>query len=159
MDPRVTPSIEDRIAFDDLYSSYLWALDTKDVEFYVAAFWDDAVLHETQVDGTVLKFEGREAIDQFTRDMFALPEWVGHQHRETTRLYVPEGDSAQERWFAQSYWFTTHRDDPTNSVEILSTGYYRDIVEKRDGEWRFASRWIERWRSDARHPYRHDGIA
>src|SRR3546814_14816788 len=47
------PDAADRFAIDDLYVDYLWALDTQDLERYLGAFWDDAVLAETQLDGSL----------------------------------------------------------------------------------------------------------
>ena len=38
------PGIEDRVAIQDLIANYCWALDTGDVESFVACFTPDAVL-------------------------------------------------------------------------------------------------------------------
>ena len=148
---RPAPALEDRLLLDDLYSEYLWALDTGDVEIYIGTFWDDAVLKEDQLDGSTEVFETAEVIREYTAAHF--DDWTGHQHRETTRLYLP-AEGRADRWRAQSYWFASHRDAPTNHVEFTSTGYYRDVVEKRDGQWRFLERHIARWPGALPHPYR-----
>ena len=40
------PGIEDRVAIQDLIAKYCWALDTGDVESFVACFTPDAVIVE-----------------------------------------------------------------------------------------------------------------
>ena len=40
------PGIEDRVAIQDLIAKYCWALDTGDVESFVACFTADAVIVE-----------------------------------------------------------------------------------------------------------------
>ncbi len=139
----ISPSLEVRAAIDDLYNAYLWALDTQDIDLYIGVFWDDAELRETQLDGTVETWVGAPAIRDFTAGHFT--GYGGHQHRETTRRYLPAGDG---RWELRSYWFASHRDADTNHVEFFSTGLSRDVVEERDGEWRFAVRGISRWPGD-----------
>jgi len=140
-----SPSPDDRAAIDDLYNAYLWALDTQDIELYVGTFWDDAVLKETQLDGTVEVWHGAEAIRSFTAGHFG--GYGGHQHRETTRRYLPD-PAGEHRWTLHSYWFASHRDPASNEVAFFSTGLSNDIVERRGDEWRFAQRGISRWPAD-----------
>ncbi len=138
-----TPSADIRFAIDDLYASYLWALDTQDIDGYVAVFWEDAVLKETQLDGSVEVWRSAAAIREFTAAHF--DGYGGHQHRETTRRYLPAGE---DRWRLLSYWFTSHRDAATNEVTVFSTGLSVDLVEQRGEEWRFAQRGLSRWPED-----------
>jgi len=139
------PSAEIRFAIDDLYANYLWGLDTQDIELYVSAFWDDAVLKETQLDGTIETWHGAAAIREFTEGHFG--GYGGHQHRESTRRYFadPAGD---HRWTLHSYWSTSHRVAETNEITFFSTGLSNDIVERRGDEWRFVQRGISRWPID-----------
>ena len=140
-----SPSPEVRAAIDDLYATYLWALDSQDIELYVSAFWDDAVLKETQLDNTIQVWHGAAAIREFTEGHFG--GYGGHQHRESTRRYLPAGEN---RWTLHSYWFTSHRDvqEPSAEVSFFSTGLSNDIVELRGDEWRFVQRGISRWPAD-----------
>ncbi len=140
-----SPSLEVRAAIDDLYATYLWALDSQDIELYVSVFWDDAVLKETQLDNTIEVWHGAAAIREFTEAHFG--GYPGHQHRESTRRYLP---ASENRWTLHSYWSTSHREvlKPTEEVSFFSTGLSNDIVEERDGEWRFAQRGISRWPAD-----------
>lgn len=149
---RSSPSLEDRALLDDLYSAYLWALDTQDAEIYVSVFWPEASLLEDQLDGSTRRYEPAAEIISYTTQNFS--DFVGHQHRESTRLYTPVAGHP-DRWRAQSYWFTSDRAADTNEVGFTSTGYYRDVVEKRDGEWRYLSRHIARWPGgQVVHPFR-----
>ena len=141
------PSPEVRFAIDDLYVDYLWALDTQHIDRYVGTFWDDAVFEETQLDGVVETWTGAAAIREFTEAHFG--GYAGHQHRETNRMYLPHPDGG-DRWILRSYWMTTHRED--GEVALTSTGHSKDVVERRDGQWRFAARWLQRWPGDVAHP-------
>lgn len=140
---RVSPSAEQRFAIEDLYSAYFWALDTHDIEAYLDAFWDDATLRETQLDGAVEDWRGVSAIREFSETHFG--GYSGYQHRDSTRMFIADPDGDPDRWQVYAYWCTTHRDADTQEVSFLSTGYSRDIVEYRDGSWKFALRWLERW--------------
>src|SRR3546814_17928471 len=81
------PDAADRFAIDDLYVDYLWALDTQDLERYLGAFWDDAVLAETQLDGSLDTRTGVEEIRAFPYTTFSGSP--GHHHRKTNRTNHP----------------------------------------------------------------------
>ncbi len=140
-----TPSADIRFAIDDLYATYLWALDTQDIDLYVSAFWDDAVLKEAQLDGEIQVWHGAPAIREFTEGHFG--GYGGHQHRESTRRYLPDA-AGEHRWTLHSYWHTSHRVPETNEITFFSTGLSNDIVERRGEEWRFVQRGIARWPAD-----------
>jgi ketosteroid isomerase-like protein len=145
---RPGPAAADRFAIDDLYADYFWALDTQDLPRYLGAFWDDAVLAETQLDETVDTRRGVEEIRAFAESHFG--GYAGHQHRESNRLYLPDPSGSPDRWILRSYWFSTHREDTVASFH--STGHSKDIVERRNGEWRFVYRWLQRWPGAVTHP-------
>jgi hypothetical protein len=142
------PGIETRMAIDDLYSEYLWALDTQDIDLYIGTFWPEASFIETQLDGSVETWTGAENIRAFSESHFG--GYRGHQHRESNRLYLADADGSADRWQVRSYWFTSHREN--GEVSFSSTGHSRDVVEQRDGVWRFVQRWVERWPGDLTHP-------
>ena len=146
------PSADVRCLIDDVYSTYLWALDTQDIDLYVGTFWDDAVFEETQLDGTVETWEGAEKIRSFTAGHFG--DYNGHQHRASNLLYLPDPEGRPDTWLVRAYWFTSHREQGSGDVAFTSTGHSRDVLQGRDGEWRFAYRGIERWPGTLRHPLR-----
>ncbi len=143
LDCMTSPTADVRFAIDDLYSTYLWALDTQDIDAYISVFWDDAVLKETQVDGTIEVWHSATAIREFTAGHFN--GYGGHQHRESTRRYFPAGE---DRWRVLAYWFASHRNVVENEVTFFSTGLSVDMVERRGDEWRFAQRGLSRWPAD-----------
>ncbi|MFB2584654.1 nuclear transport factor 2 family protein [Herbiconiux liukaitaii] len=151
------PGIEIRMAVDDLYSEYLWALDTQDIDLYIGTFWPEASFIETQLDGTVETWTGARSIREFSESHFG--GYRGHQHRESNRLYLPAADSDEgaARWQVRSYWSTSHRGN--GEVSFSSTGHSRDVVEERDGTWRFIQRWVERWPGDLTHPLAQESAA
>jgi hypothetical protein len=144
-----TPGLADRLAIEDLFSSYLWALDTHDVELYVGHFWPDAEFVEVQLDGSEETWAGEQRIRDFADSHFG--GYAGHQHRDSNRLFLP-ADDAGERWLVRSYFFTSHREN--GEVTFTSTGHTKDVVERRGGEWRLAYRWVERWPEGVVHPFR-----
>ncbi len=147
---RISPPAEVRFAIDDLYATYLWALDTQDIEVYLGTFWPEAAFIETQLDGEVLSWEGVDSIREFTASHFG--GYNGHQHRESNRVYLDGG--APDRVRLRSYWSTTHREADSGEVSLSSTGHSFDTIERRGDEWRFVRRWVERWPGDAEHPLR-----
>jgi hypothetical protein len=137
--------LEIRAAIDDLYARYLWGLDMQDIDLYVGTYWDDAVMKQTQLDGTIEVFRGAAVIREFTALHFG--GYGGNQHRESTRRYVPD-PAGEHRWSLYSYWTTSHRDEAMDAVSFDSTGLSNDIVERRGDEWRFAQRGFARWPAD-----------
>jgi len=139
------PSADIRFAIDDLYATYLWALDTQDIDLYISAFWDDAALKQTQLDGTIEVTTGVAAIREVTAVHFG--GHGGHQRRESTRRYLPD-PAGPHRWILHSYWSTSDRVPETNEVAFVATGLSNDIVELRGDEWRFAQRAFSPWPND-----------
>jgi len=142
------PGIVDRIAIDDLFTEYLWALDTGDTEGWLNAFADDAEVWETQKDGSIWKGRGRDDLRELIGKYHGNPEFPGHQHREGTRLFEPDPEGRPDHWAAKSYTFATNFDVESHSATLYWAGYYRDIVGKVDGEWKLVKRWIAPWMGD-----------
>lgn len=144
------PDIADRLVIEDMYTRYLWSLDTHQIEPYLECFWEDGALRETQLDGSVEQWNGQAEIRTFTEAHFG--GYSGFQHRDGNHMFIADPHGDPDRWQVYAYWFTSRRDPETNEVAVLSTGYSRDIVERRNGEWRFALRWLERWPGEVTYP-------
>ena len=142
------PSIADRIAIDDLYNEYLWALDTADTDGWVDTFFPDGFVWEDQPDGSTWKGETPEDLRAFVLKYHLAPGWAGHQHRESTRVFEPDPLGRPDHWAVRSYVFATRFDVETHRADAYWSGYYRDVVAKRDGEWKFVSRWIAPWKGE-----------
>jgi hypothetical protein len=140
-------SVEDRIAIDDLYNEYLWALDTGDTQGWIDKFAPDAEVWEDQKDGSTWKGRGHDELLALITKYHADPHFPGHQHREGSRVFAPDPDGRPDHWAAKSYAFATTFDaDGTYRADAYWAGYYRDIVGKIDGEWKFVHRWIAPWK-------------
>jgi hypothetical protein len=147
-DPAKGPGIADRIAIDDLYSEYLWALDTGDTEGWLNAFAPDAEVWEDQRDGTTWKGRGREELRQLILKFHGDPHFPGHQHRETARLFSADPEGRPDHWAVKSYTSATAFDVETHTATLYWAGYYRDIVGRIDGEWKLVKRWIAPWKGE-----------
>jgi hypothetical protein len=141
----LTPSLEDRALIDDLSTAYLWALDTCNTDALCACFTDDCTIRHDEPDGETSVETGQDGLRKLMMRFHGNPEFAGHQHREANRVYLPE-DSGPDRVASRSYVFTTHFEPETESARTFWAGYYRDIMVRRDGEWKYLERWIAPWK-------------
>lgn len=148
------PGPEERAAIDDLYASYLWALDTRDEDAYAATFFDDAELIEEPPGAPMTRDRGADAVRRFVRAFWSRHE-PGHQHRETTRIYLPDPEGRSDHWAVKAYVFATEFDESSYLASVYWSGYYRDVIAKRDGRWGYVSRWIAGWQGDAIEGFTH----
>jgi len=140
------PSREVRDAIEDLTADNLWALDTRDLDRYVATYWEDGLWIDTRPDGSVTELSGATAIREGTAGYLAQP--ADHQHRMQHPVYrrSPSG------WTVSSYYFSTRRDPANGAVTFVSCGTVQDEVEERGGAWRIRERRIRQWDGSAVHP-------
>jgi SnoaL-like domain len=132
-------TIEDRIAINDLLALYAWALDTGDVDAFVACFTPAAVVIE-EVFEEPDRWEGAEGMRRLAEHFRNVPNFPGRQHH-VSQLLV-EGDSA--RCSARSFVFVTEcRGEPPYIVRFA--GYYDDQIVKSAGRWLFQQRIIRLW--------------
>jgi len=142
------PSLEERVAIEDLYARYTWALDTGDLDRFAACFTDDALIHEVQPDGTVADHRARPFLQaRLDREPNLL-----HQHWTGSTLFEPDPARWKEdHWQVMLYVSATLADlnDPTTpehpAARVTWSGYTVDTVVRRDGRWRFLDRRIASW--------------
>ena len=140
--PPSSLTAEDRIAIEDLFARYAWALDTGDSDGFADTFTPDGVVVEDVFD-RANRNAGREAIRAFCERFRLWEEFPGRQHY-VGQLLV-EGDA--ERCQARSFTFATHcRGEPPFPVSFA--GHYEDELVKVDGQWLFAERIIRFWEGD-----------
>ncbi|WP_291043446.1 nuclear transport factor 2 family protein [Herbiconiux sp.] len=142
------PGLEDRVAIDDLYNEYLWALDTGDTQGWLDTFTEDAEAWEDQPDGSTWKMTGKEALRDLIEKYHGDPGFPGHQHREGTRIFRADPEGRPDHWVVKSYTFATTFDVESHTATLYWAGYYRDVVVKRDGEWKLLRRWIAPWKGE-----------
>lgn len=132
-------TIEDRIAINDLLARYAWALDTGDVDTFVACFTPTAVVIE-EVFEEPDRWEGAHGIRALAEHFRSVPNFPGRQHHVSQVLV--EGDSARSS--SRSFVFVTEcRGEPPYVIRFA--GYYEDQIVKSSGHWLFQQRIIRLW--------------
>lgn len=140
------PSAEERAAITDLLTSGLWALDTGDLELYLATFWPEAEFSEVGPDGVRRSWAGVDEIRAMSEPRLTGPSRL--QHRLSNHLYVPR----EPGFTVWSYWLTSARDPESGEVALRMSGHLHDEVEERDGQWRLIGRHLGAWPDDLAHP-------
>ncbi len=132
-------SVEDRIAIQDLIARYAWALDTGDIDSFVACFAPDAVVVE-EVFEDPDRWEGHDGLRRLAQHYSSAPGFPGRQHHVSQSLV--EGDG--ERCSVKSFTFVTEcRGEPPYVLRFA--GYYDDQLIKTGGDWVFKERVIRLW--------------
>jgi uncharacterized protein (TIGR02246 family) len=127
------PSIEDRLAIEDLFVRYAAALDEGDVEGVVGCFSEDGWLDSPIVG----RHEGKTRLREFA-ERIAESKRRGTQFRHAVSNF--RIDVSGDRGHARCYLldFAT----VAGKCELLSSGEYNCELRKVGGEWLFASRSI-----------------
>ena len=129
----------DRLDIHELTARYAWSLDTGDEDAFVACFcrhgelvWD---VFETQG-----RWRGAQALRRFIAYFRNRPESAGRQHH-VSNLVVTASDSGAR---ARSYVaVAVRRAEGPHAINVM--GYYEDELQREDGHWRFARRYIRDW--------------
>ena len=132
-------AIADRIAINDLFAEYAWALDTGDVDALVACFTPDAVVIE-EVFEDPDHWEGRDNIRRFAEHYRNVPNFPGRQHHLSQLLVKGDGNRCSARSFAL---VTECRGEPPYTLRFA--GYYDDKLVKLRNRWLFRERIIRLW--------------
>jgi len=134
-----TLSVADQLAIRDVISRYAWALDTGDVDGFVACFCSDGVLLWDAFE-TPDRWQGHAALRHFACFFRDLPSSAGRQHHVTNTLVSASGAGAS----AKSYVAVALRQE--EGPHLLNVmGYYEDRFRHEEGEWRIAERVIRDW--------------
>ncbi|MDX9874338.1 MAG: nuclear transport factor 2 family protein [Spongiibacteraceae bacterium] len=133
-------SYEDRFDIQDLFARYSWALDTGDPEALAATFTPEGRIVEEVFEEPDI-WEGREGVAAMGRHYMSSPNFPGRQHHASMPLFEMRDANHVS---ARSFVFVTecHGEPP---MVLRFSGYYLDEIERRDGEWLFASRIIRLW--------------
>lgn len=131
--------LADQLAIRDVISRYAWALDTGDVEAFVACFCSDGALVWDTFE-TPDRWQGQAALHHFASFFRDLPSSAGRQHHVTNTLVTPSAEGAH----AKSYVAVALRQgDGPHLLNVM--GYYEDRFRRERGEWRIAERIIRDW--------------
>lgn len=131
---------EDRFAIQDLMARYGWALDTGDVDAFVACFAPDGVMIEEVFEDPDI-WEGHDGIRQLAEHYRGIANFPGRQHYCANMLVTPIGeDRAHVRSFAL---VTECQGEPPYPLRFC--GYYDDELVRLDGQWYFAKHVVRLW--------------
>lgn len=132
-------SVEDRIAIQDVVSRYAWALDTGDVEGFVACFASDGELVWDTFERPEA-WRGPEALRHFAAFLRDQPMSAGRQHHVTNLLIEPASEGARGKAYAA---VALRQGDGPHLLHVM--GWYEDLYRRENGEWRLARRIIRDW--------------
>jgi len=127
-----TPTLDERAGISDLFSRYMWALDTGNVADLVDCFTADGSLESPAVGA----FTGRDQIEAFAT-RFSRFQAGGSQMRHVISNLLIDTRSPGEA-VARCYLvvFLTKN----GASRLLGPGRYECDVRLVDGVWRFARR-------------------
>jgi uncharacterized protein (TIGR02246 family) len=131
------PSIADRLAIEDLYADYVWALDTGDIAGFLALFTDDAVFGDTAGN----RYRGHAAIGGYVTKLVNSAPFRGRQHNLSGMQFEQTGD----RIGVKAYWLVTKWTKETGAKTIEVTGWSDDAFVKIAGRWLFSQRVVHYW--------------
>jgi SnoaL-like domain len=154
-----TPTMKDMLSIQGAIERYLKGMDTRDVKLEETAFWDDAVIISPQgPQGPPVKTSFKQIL---------APLQMPPQGGASGSAIQPTCDTKAEKpakgwdlWHIvanssfeflsptrvkhHAYWFTVCPSAGTANGAGLAVigppGSYNDILEKRNGEWRFIER-------------------
>ena len=130
----------DRVAIHEVIARYAWALDTGDVEGFVACFWDDGRLVWDAFEQPQ-NWQGAAALRHFADFFRALPNSAGRQHHVSNVVVTAAADGTAT---AKSYALVALRQgDGPHALHVM--GWYEDTLRLERGEWRLAERVIRDW--------------
>jgi ketosteroid isomerase-like protein len=123
--------IDDRIRIEDLFSRYMWAIDTGDVEALVGCFTETGALESPAVG----RYAGRSAIREFATRFAGFRERGSQLRHVISNLVVStSGATALARCYLVVF---LTRD---GSSRLLGPGRYECELRKVDGQWLFERR-------------------
>lgn len=132
-------SADDRLAIHDLVSRYCWALDTGDVDAFIACFCEDGALVWGAFD-MPLRWQGAAALRHFASFLRDQPSTAGRQHHVTNLLIEPDGDGVRGKAFVA---VALRQGDGPHLLNVM--GWYEDRFRREDGEWKIVERTIHDW--------------
>src|SRR3569623_899428 len=134
-----TSSADDQLAIRDTIARYAWALDTGDVDGFVACFCRDGVLVWDAFEDAE-RWQGAEALRHFAEFFRSLPSSAGRQHHVSNTLIQPCEEGARSRAYVA---VALRQGDGPHLLNVM--GYYEDLLRREDGRWRLAERVIRDW--------------
>jgi hypothetical protein len=135
------PSAADRIAIEDLFARYAWAVDTADIEAADTLFTAEATLEDSVVQKVFGPPTGaRDFVDYFRN----RPVFPGRQHWVSQLIMtMVDDDTCRVRSFA-----TASHLYQTGANYLTFVGSYADTVVRTPEGWKFHERRFYGWDRD-----------
>ncbi|MCW3837008.1 nuclear transport factor 2 family protein [Sphingomonas canadensis] len=133
------PKVEDRLAIEDLFTSYLWAFDCGDADAFATLFTAGAV-----VVGKGTRYAGRAAILEWFRMLIGLRDREGDDawmHQAGQFRFVP----ADGGWIVFAYATHFNGNSQKGTRGVRSLGYFTCECRREAGEWKFHRFSISAW--------------
>jgi 3-phenylpropionate/cinnamic acid dioxygenase small subunit len=129
-----TPSVEDRLAIEDLFIRYTTAMDEGDVEGVVGCFTQDCVL-ESNVIG---RHPGLDGVRMLATQMAKLKrDGRAYRHVISNFRIDVNGDRALARCYLLDYL------TQNGKIELVSPGEYECDVVRTGRGWLFSRRRVQ----------------
>jgi hypothetical protein len=129
----------DRLEIHELMARYAWSLDTGDEDGFVACFCRDGEL-VWDVFETEGRWRGEPALRRFIGYFRQRPESAGRQHHVSNLVVTPTDSGARARSYVA---VALRRAEGPHLLNVM--GYYEDELQRQNGQWRFARRYIRDW--------------
>ncbi|EME22682.1 nuclear transport factor 2 family protein [Rhodococcus triatomae] len=134
LDARVAILLDKQEIYD-LMCRYCRGVDRMDKELTLSCFWPGAIdvhigRHGQLHTGTAEEF--------FDREWEGFSDFTASQHYLCNMLIDVDGDRAVAETYQFSFYWREPGDDP--GLNWLNSNRYRDVFEKRNGEWRILRR-------------------
>lgn len=135
-----TLSPDDRFAIKDLMARYSWALDTGDLDAFVACFAPDGMMVEEVFKDPDI-WQGQDGLRRLAEHYRSIPNFAGRQHYCGNTLVTarPEGGA-----HARSFALVTECLGVPPYV-LRFCGYFEDELVCPDGQWLFQRRVLRLW--------------
>ena len=131
------PSVEDQFAISALLNRMAYYYDEGHLDELAACFAEDAIMSMQIAGGDMVgPFEGRDSIMELYRGAKSTQTDV-RRHDITNILFDASGDA-----LAVTSYLTLFATENAET-KLLTTGVYRDQVERIDGEWKITRRHID----------------
>ena len=128
----------DKLAIHELLSRAAYSFDERDLEVLEQCYTPEATMLVKIADGqTFGPFEGREAIMELLKVTLDSQTDV-RRHIISNFFFEKEGDDSAIVVSQIVLAVTQH-----GKIEIMTSGIYRDAVEKRDGNWQIRDRLLK----------------
>jgi ketosteroid isomerase-like protein len=121
-------TIDDRVAIEQLYAEYNFAIDDERPDDFAACFTADGVLDVGYGDPV----QGTEALAAFAAATNQM--MPGMRHSVTNLILTGHDDGATGKAYLYTYRATA------DGHQVILTGRYADSLRRVDGLWKFANR-------------------